>query len=141
MKAKTLTFETVRDIGVQERNFPKFNVGDTIAVYQRLKEGDKERLQAFEGDVIAIRAKGNATTFTVRKISANSVPVERIFPYYSPMIDSIEFVRTGKVRRAKLFYMRDRVGRAARVEEDKGAGKGQQEASMPAATPEETPAE
>ncbi|WP_416183082.1 50S ribosomal protein L19 [Methylicorpusculum sp.] len=123
MKAKTLTFETVRDIGVQERNFPKFAIGDLIAVYQKLKEGDKERLQAFEGDVIAIRSKGNASTFTVRKIGANSVPVERIFPYYSPMIDSIEFVRKGKVRRAKLFYLRKRVGRAARVEEDKTSTK------------------
>jgi large subunit ribosomal protein L19 len=119
MKAKKLTFETIRDMGVQERNFPQFTVGDTIAVYQRLKEGDKERLQAFEGDVIAIRSKGISSTFTVRKISANSVPVERIFPYYSPLIDSIEFIRTGKVRRAKLFYMRERVGRAARVEEEK----------------------
>ncbi len=124
MKAKKLTFETVRDMGVQERNFPKFAAGDTIAVYQKLKEGDKERLQAFEGDVVAIRSKGIASTFTVRKIGANSVAVERIFPYYSPMIDSIKFVRKGKVRRAKLFYMRDRVGRAARVEEDKVSTKG-----------------
>ena len=123
MKAKKLTFETVRDMGIQERNFPKFAAGDTIAVYQKLKEGDKERLQAFEGDVIAIRSKGIASTFTVRKIGANSVAVERIFPYYSPMIDSIKFVRKGKVRRAKLFYMRDRVGRAARVEEDKVSSK------------------
>lgn len=129
MKAKKLTFETVRDMGVQERNFPKFAAGDTIAVYQKLKEGDKERLQAFEGDVIAIRSKGIASTFTVRKIGANSVPVERIFPYYSPMIDSIKFVRKGKVRRAKLFYMRDRVGRAARVEEDKVSTKGVAEES------------
>ncbi len=129
MKAKKLTFETVRDMGVQERNFPKFAAGDTIAVYQKLKEGDKERLQAFEGDVIAIRSKGVASTFTVRKIGANSVAVERIFPYYSPMIDSIKFVRKGKVRRAKLFYMRDRVGRAARVEEDKVSTKGVAEES------------
>ncbi len=133
MKAKTLTFETVRDMGIQERNFPKFTVGDTITVYQRLKEGDKERLQAFEGDVIAIRNKGISSTFTVRKISAHAIPVERIFPYYSPRIDSIEFVRTGKVRRAKLFYMRKRIGRAARVEEEKVVGKGMQEeiASQP----------
>ena len=129
MKAKKLTFETVRDMGVQERNFPKFAAGDTIAVYQKLKEGDKERLQAFEGDVIAIRSKGVASTFTVRKIGANSVAVERIFPYYSPMIDSIKFVRKGKVRRAKLFDMRDRVGRAARVEEDKVSTKGVAEES------------
>ena len=127
MKAKTLTFETVRDMGIQERNFPKFSVGDTITVFQRLKEGEKERLQAFEGDVIAMRAKGISSTFTIRKIAANSVAVERIFPYYSPIIDSIEFVRKGKVRRAKLFYMRKRVGRAARVKEDKVSSKVAQE--------------
>lgn len=117
MKAKKYTKETIRDIGTADRGFPAFNVGDTIAVAQRIQEGDKERLQVFEGDVLAIRKNGISTTFTIRKISANSVPVERIFPYYSPIIDSIKFIRKGKVRRAKLFYMRKRVGKAARVEE------------------------
>jgi large subunit ribosomal protein L19 len=117
MKAKKFTRETIREIGMQDRNFPAFNVGDTIAVSQRIKEGDKERLQVFEGDVIAKHENGVASTFMIRKISANAVPVERIFPYYSPLIESIAFVRKGKTRRAKLFYMRKRVGKAARVEE------------------------
>lgn len=117
MKSKKITRETVRQLGVNERNFPTFKVGDTVAVSQRIVEGDKERLQVFEGDVIAIRKGGASSTFTVRKISANSVAVERIFPYYSPKIESLKFVRSGKVRRAKLFYMRNRVGKAARVQE------------------------
>jgi len=117
MKASKYTRETIREMGKTDRGFPKFEVGDTIVVSLRIKEGDKERLQLFEGDVIAIRKKGIATNFTIRKIGANAVSIERIFPYYSPIIDSIKFVRKGKVRRAKLFYMRERVGRAARVRE------------------------
>lgn len=117
MKAKKYTRETIREIGMQDRNFPAFNVGDTIAVSQRIKEGDKERIQIFEGDVIAKHENGAASTFMVRKISANSVSVERIFPYYSPLVESIKFIRKGKTRRAKLFYMRKRIGKAARVEE------------------------
>lgn len=117
MKAQKITRETIRDMGTESRGFPDFSIGDTIAVFQRIKEGDKERLQAFEGDVIARHNCGISTTFTVRKIGANSVSVERIFPYYSPLIDSIRFIRKGKVRRAKLYYMRKRVGKAARVEE------------------------
>lgn len=117
MKAQKYTKETIRDIDVQDRGFPSFGVGDTISVSQRIKEGDKERLQTFEGDVIAIHNNGISSTFTIRKISANTVAVERIFPYYSPIIASIAFVRRGKVRRAKLYYMRDRVGKAARVQE------------------------
>jgi len=117
MKANKYTRETIRDIGMQKRDFPDFRVGDTIAISQRIKEGNKERLQVFEGDVIAIRHKGIAQNFTVRKIAANAVAVERIFPLYSPLIESIRFVRRGKVRRAKLFYIRKRVGKAARVTE------------------------
>ncbi|MBI2774592.1 50S ribosomal protein L19 [Candidatus Dependentiae bacterium] len=117
MKAKKYTRETIRELGMKDRNFPAFGIGDTIAVSQRIKEGDKERLQIFEGDVIAKHENGAASTFMVRKIGANSVPVERIFPYYSPLVDSIKFVRKGKTRRAKLFYMRKRVGKAARVAE------------------------
>lgn len=117
MKAKGLTRETIREFGAKSLNFPDFNVGDTIAVAQRIVEGDKQRIQVFEGDVIAIRRKGAASTFTVRKIGANSVAVERIFPYQTPMIDSIKLVRRGKVRRAKLYYIRGRVGKAARVAE------------------------
>ncbi len=117
MKAKGLTRETIRQFGVKVLNFPEFNIGDTVAVSQRIVEGDKQRLQVFEGDVIAIRNNGVASTFTVRKIGANSVAVERIFPYQSPKIESIKLVRRGKVRRAKLYYIRGRVGKAARVTE------------------------
>ena len=117
MLAKKFTRETISNLGVTPRNFPAFQVGDTIAVSQRIVEGDKARLQIFEGDVIAIRNGGISSTFTVRRIGANSISVERVFPYYSPKIESLKFIRCGKVRRAKLFYMRNRVGKAARVKE------------------------
>lgn len=117
MKAKKLTRETILDLGVTDRGFPSFTVGDSIEVAQRIKEGDKERIQAFAGDVIAMRAGGITSTFTVRRIGANGVAVERVFPYYSPLIESIKFIREGDVRRAKLFYVRERVGKAARLKE------------------------
>lgn len=118
MKSRTLTKETIMNIGTQERNFPKFRVGDCIAVNLRIKEeGNKERIQTFEGDVIAIHNNGNASTFTIRRIGANGVAVERILPFFSPVISSIDFVHTGDVRRSKLYYMRNRIGKAARVEE------------------------
>ncbi len=118
MKAAKYTRETIREIGVRDTQYPEFNIGDTIAVSQRIQEGDKERLQVFEGDVIARHENGASSTFMIRKISVNSVPVERIFPLYSPIIESIKFIRKGKVRRAKLYYMRKRVGKSARVQED-----------------------
>lgn len=117
MKAKRFTRETIRELGMYDRPFPKFEIGDAIAVSLRIKEGDKERLQVFEGDVIAIHKNGSSSSFTVRRIASNSVAVERILPYYSPLIESIEFIRKGVVRRAKLYYMRDRIGKAARVKE------------------------
>jgi len=117
MKAKKYTRETIRDIGIEDRGFPAFNIGDTIAISLHIKEAGKERLQVFEGDIIAMKKNGIASTFTVRKIGANTVAVERIFPFYSPLIESIRLVRRGKVRRAKLFYIRDRVGRSARIKE------------------------
>lgn len=117
MKAKRYTKETIHELGTYDRGFPQIRVGDSIAVSQRIVEGDKERTQVFEGDVIAIQNNGAATSFTVRKISANSVAVERIFPYYSPRIVGIAFLRSGAIRRAKLYYMRDRIGKAAFVEE------------------------
>lgn len=117
MKAKKLTKETIAHIGVTERNFPEFKVGDTLAVSQRIKEGDKERIQIFEGDVISRQNHGISSTFTVRKISANAIAVERIFSYYSPLIEAIKVVRRGDTRRAKLYYIRKRVGKAARVKE------------------------
>jgi large subunit ribosomal protein L19 len=123
MKAKGLTKETIYNMDEQSRQFPAFAAGDTIAVSLRIKEGDKERLQVFEGDVIAVKTRGLSSSFTIRKIGANAIAVERILPYYSPLIESIRFIRKGKVRRAKLYYMRDRVGKAARVKEDLSARK------------------
>ncbi len=117
MKAKKFTKETILQMGMVERNFDKFGIGDVVKVSQKIKEGDKERIQIFEGDVIAMSNNGIATTFMVRRIGANSVSVERIFPYYSPLIEHIEFIRKGKIRRAKLYYMRDRIGKRARVKE------------------------
>ena len=117
MKAKWYTKETISDINIQDRNFPQFRVGDTIAVSQRIKEGNKERLQVFQGDVIAMHKNGISTTFTVRKIGAHSISVERIFPYYSPLVQSIKIISRGSVRRAKLYYVRGRVGKAARLKE------------------------
>lgn len=117
MRAKHYTRETILQMGVVDRNFEKFTIGDAIKVSQKIKEGEKERIQIFEGDVIAMRKNGISTTFTVRRIGANAVAVERVFPLYSPLIEKIEFLRKGKVRRAKLFYMRDRIGKAARVAE------------------------
>jgi large subunit ribosomal protein L19 len=117
MKARGYTKETVHDLGVGKLNFPAFSVGDTIAISQRIKEGDKERLQVFEGDVIAIKNRGISSTFTIRKIGAHGVAVERIMPFYSPLIKSIKIVKKGDVRRAKLYYMRERLGKSARVKE------------------------
>lgn len=117
MKAQKYTKETIREIGMYKRSFPEVHIGDSVAVSQRVKEGNKERLQVFEGDVIAMHKNGASSTFTVRKIGANTIPVERIFPYYSPHIESIRFIRKGEVRRAKLYYMRGRIGKAAYVKE------------------------
>jgi len=103
--------------GTYDRGFPKFKAGDTIQVAQRIREGNKERLQYAEGDVIAIHNNGIASTFTIRRIGSHGVPVERVIPYYSPNIESIKFIREGDIRRAKLYYIRKRVGKAARVKE------------------------
>jgi large subunit ribosomal protein L19 len=110
-------------------DIPPFRPGDTVRVNVRVKEGDKERLQAFEGVCIARRGSGVSETFTVRKLS-NGVGVERIFPLHSPMIGSLTVVRRGVVRRAKLYYLRDVVGKAARIKERKVVrpAKGQTEA-------------
>src|SRR6059058_6477063 len=99
-------------------NLPAFAAGDTVRVMVRVREGDKERLQAFEGVCIARRGGGVSATFTVRKIS-NGVGVERIFPVHSPMIADISVVRRGRVRRAKLYYLRQLTGKATRIRERK----------------------
>ena len=93
-----------------------FNVGDTIKVHVKIKEGNRERIQVFEGIVIKIQGESNRKTFTVRKISYG-VGVERTFPIHSPKIEKIEVVRKGKVRRARLFYLRERTGKATKVKE------------------------
>ncbi|MCD6039500.1 MAG: ribosomal protein [Gammaproteobacteria bacterium] len=98
------------------KTIPKFAPGDTLTVYVKVKEGDRVRLQSFEGVVIAKRNRGFNSAFTVRKIS-HGVSVERVFQTYSPMIDSIELKRRGEVRRAKLYYMRKLRGKAARIRE------------------------
>ncbi len=95
---------------------PKFRAGDTIRVDVRVVEGNKQRIQAFQGVVIARRGGGTRESFTVRKISGG-IGVERVFPLHSPSIDKIEVLRHGKVRRAKLYYLRDLRGKAARIEE------------------------
>ena len=97
-------------------NHPDFTHGDTVKVWVKVREGEKERLQAYEGVVIARSGTGLNENFTVRKISYGE-GVERVFPVYSPLIDSIEVVRRGKVRRAKLYYLRDRRGKSARIVE------------------------
>lgn len=100
------------------REVPPFRAGDTVRVNVRVKEGDKERLQAFEGVCIARRGSGVSATFTVRKVS-NGVGVERIFPVHSPMLAEILVVRRGRVRRAKLYYLRALSGKATRIKEKK----------------------
>lgn len=98
------------------KDISKFNVGDTVKVYVKVVEGDKERLQPYEGVVIARKGSGTRETFMVRKISFG-VGVERIFPVYSPSIDRIEVLKRGDVRRAKLYYLRDKKGKEAKVKE------------------------
>ena len=95
---------------------PEFAAGDTVNVHVRVVEGDKERIQQFQGVVIALKGSGARRTFTVRKVS-NGVGVERIFPVFSPKVAKIEVVRYGRVRRAKLYYLRERRGKSARIRE------------------------
>jgi len=99
-----------------KKEIPPFNIGDTVRVTMRVKEGDKERLQSFEGVVIARRGGGLRETFTVRKISYG-VGVEKIFPINSPLIEEISVVKRGEVRRAKLYYLRDKKGKEAKIKE------------------------
>ncbi|MDL2289161.1 50S ribosomal protein L19 [Clostridia bacterium OttesenSCG-928-F22] len=107
---KTIEKEQLRE------NAPKVRIGETVKVFVKVVEGTRERLQAFEGIVIAKQGGGFRETFTVRKVSYG-IGVERTFPLHSPKIDRVEKVRTGKVRRAKLYYLRDRVGKSAKLKE------------------------
>ena len=99
-----------------KQNLPSFNVGYTVKVYNKIKEGNRERIQIFEGTVIKRQNGGARETFTVRK-NSNGIGVEKTWPLHSPSVDNVEVVRKGKVRRAKLNYLRDRVGKAAKVKE------------------------
>ena len=102
--------------GQKKETIPEFSTGDTVRVSNKIKEGNRERIQVFEGTVIKKQGGSNRTTFTVRKIS-NGVGVEKTWPLHSPNVEKVEIVRKGKVRRAKLYYLRDRVGKAAKVKE------------------------
>ena len=112
--------EIIRKIEAEQMksDITAFNVGDTIKVYGKIKEGNRERIQIFEGTVIKKQNGSNRETFTVRKTSGG-IGVEKTWPLHSPLVEKIEVVRRGKVRRAKLFYLRDRVGKAAKVKEKK----------------------
>ena len=100
----------------EKREFPEFRAGDTVTVTYKIKEGDKERLQKFRGVIIQRRGAGRTETFTIRKVS-NGVGVERIFPFASPFIESIVVEKRGKVRRARIFYLRNLTGKKARIKE------------------------
>lgn len=102
---------------IPENKMPDFKAGDTVNVHYKIVEGEKTRIQQFRGIVIQRKGSGLTETFTVRKIAANSVGVERIFPIHSPNIDLLEVLQYGKVRRARIFYQRDRKGKKARIKE------------------------
>ena len=110
--------DIIREIEAEQlkENAPEFNVGDTVKVYGKIKEGNRERIQIFEGTVIKRQGGSNRETFTVRKTS-NGIGVEKTWPLHSPNVEKIEVVRRGKVRRAKLNYLKDRVGKKAKVKE------------------------
>lgn len=108
------SFEQAQIAGKQ---VPNFKAGDTLRLGIKIQEGDKSRIQNYEGICIAIRGNGVDRTFTVRKMGANNVGVEKVFPLYSDALEKIEVLRIGRVRRAKLYYLRDRKGKAARIKE------------------------
>lgn len=109
--------ENFENAQVSEKNIPEFRAGDTVRLAVTIKEGEKTRVQNYEGVCIAIRGTGTGRTINVRKIGANGVGIERIFPIYTDSINEITVVRRGRVRRAKLFYLRDLAGKKARIKE------------------------
>lgn len=102
----------------QKKEMPALRAGDSVLVHQRIKEGDKERTQIFEGTVIALKNKGPRSCITVRKVSYG-IGVEKVFPIHSPIIEKIEIRQKGKVRRAKLYYLRERIGKSAKIKEQR----------------------
>lgn len=127
--------------GIKRNKLPSFRVGDTIRVSVKVKEGDKERIQVFEGNVIARKGGGHRETATVRKISFG-VGVERVFPLHAPTLEKIEVVQRGRVRRAKLYYLRKLKGKAARISErDTGGARRAARAKTPVVKPEVNPTE
>ncbi len=114
---KNRYIESFEKSQVESKKIPEFRAGDTVRVAVNIKEGEKTRVQNFEGVCIAIRGEGTGRTFIVRKIGANNVGVERIFPIYSDSIENIDVLRRGRVRRAKLYYLRELRGKAARIKE------------------------
>ena len=125
MRAKAIELVEQRNVKPEVRGqVPEFRVGDTVRVHTKISEGDKERIQIFEGVVIRKKRGHASTTFTVRKMSYG-VGVERIFPLYSPRIDKIEVVASGKVKRARLFYLRELQGKAARLKSAEEGGAAQ----------------
>lgn len=101
-----------------KKDLPQIRPGDTVLVHQKVKEGDKERIQIFEGTVIRLKRRGPRSTLTVRKISYG-IGVEKVFPLHSPIIERIDIQQKGKVRRAKLYYLRERIGKAAKIKEQR----------------------
>ena len=115
---EVITMDALKKISEasMKENVPAVEIGDTVKVHVRIQEGEKSRIQVFEGTVIAKKHGGVSETFTVRRV-AHGCGIERVFPLHSPAVDKVELVRHGKVRRAKLYYLRDRVGKAAKVKE------------------------
>lgn len=109
--------ELLQSLSMPDRDFPKVESGDTVKVHLRIVEGDKERIQIFQGVVIRVRGGGNEATFTVRRIASHSIGVERTFLMKSPRIERVEILRRAKVRRAQLYYLRNVRGKAARLKE------------------------
>ena len=118
LKGKDVKMDILQQITQEQirKDLPEIAIGDTLRVYVKVKEGSRERVQMFEGTVIKKNHGGIQETFTVRRV-AHGCGIERVFPLHSPVVDKVEVVRHGKVRRAKLYYLRDRVGKAAKVKE------------------------
>lgn len=116
IKVMSEAVQFVHDQLTGKKDYPKFKAGDNVTVNYKIVEGGKERIQSFRGDVVKLQGTGGTASFTVRKIS-DGVGVERLFPFFSPNVDSVLLNKVGKVRRAKLYYLRERSGKSARIKE------------------------